>query len=120
MDNKQIITLLQQNGYSIHPVFQFWHIPKKSLCTYFYVNEKNIVVGKIKWGQITLNEIKTITAAQFQPVNFGLTTELDMKRKGEMMKRMAINRAKQLAMKDKGFIEPEYPEEETPPVTPAE
>jgi hypothetical protein len=116
MNNNDIIKLLQANGYTIHPVFGFFYIPKKSLCTYFYINEKNIVTGKIKWGQITLSETKTLTAAQFQPSSYDLTTELDVKRKGEMMKRMAINRAKTLAMKEKGWVEPETPDEVPPAV----
>jgi hypothetical protein len=116
MTNKEIVILLMENGYAIHPIYKFYHIPKKNLGWYFYADDKDITIGKIKWNQIHIAESKIIKASAFIAHNYGLTTQLDRKQVASMMKRMAVTRAKAKAMKEKGFIDPKDLEPEMPKV----
>ena len=100
MTQDEVIKLLNQNGYSKHPIFKFYYIPKKSLGHYFYPDVVNPIVGKIKWNNITLNESKEVSTRNFNPHNYGLVTTLDLKIRSEHFKRIALSKHKQANKKD--------------------
>lgn len=114
MTKEEVILLLTKNGYQKHLIFQFYSIPKKTLGNYFYVQPDVVIIGKIKWGNISLHEIKEIKIKSFSPHNYGLTTELDLKRTAEVAKRMVANRQKHAIKKGEGFVDIDNTTEETP------
>lgn len=80
MTKEQVIQLLQENGYVLHPVFNIYTIPNNALSLYFKcVNDSEVITGKLKWGQVHLKEYKTIRLAHFNPRHFNLKTQLDRK-----------------------------------------
>ena len=113
MSKTEILQLLVENGYVPHPIFNFFHNPKNSLSRYFlFKNDKEIISGKLKWGQLSLKEFKTIQTASFNPSSYSLKTMLDRKREAEYRRRIQINHLK-LQGKYKeipGVDEPEIPE----------
>ena len=80
MTKEEIIQLLQENGYVLHPVFNIYIIPSNALSPYFkFTNANEVLVGKLKWNQLHLKEYKTIKLAYFNPRHFNLKTQLDRK-----------------------------------------
>lgn len=116
MNKIEIEEVLIKNGYAKHPVFKFYSIPKKNLGYYFYVNESEVVLGKINWNAINITEAKTVRVKSFDPHNYSLVTDMDRKQIAATMQRMAISRAKHKAALNKGYVEPKQVEE-IPPAT---
>lgn len=114
MTKIEVETLLMKNGYTKHPVFQFYCIPKKKLGYYFFVKEDVVNYGKIKWDSITLTDVKEVKTKTFIPHNFGLITDLDLKQRGEMMKRMALNKQKHAAKLKDGYFDVEQEDFQAP------
>lgn len=107
MNKTEIESLLIKNGYTKHLVFNFYCIAKKNLGYFFYINDNEVIIGKIKWGNIDVREVKAIKTKSFSPHNYSLITDLDRKQIASQTQRMAINRAKHKAALEKGYIEPE-------------
>lgn len=105
MTKQEIELLLKQNGYTIHPLFGFLYQAKLNLGSYFYITDINITVGKIKYGNINIKETRQISIKSFDPHTYSLVTDLDRKRIALTTQRMAINRAKQKNLIDKGYKE---------------
>ncbi len=117
MIKAEIELLLVKNGYKKDPIFNYYCIPKKAICYFFYVNEETTTVGKIAWNNIKFQDIKTIRTKSFQPHNYSLVTDLDIKQIIATKQRMAVNQAKHKAAKEKGFVDLQIPQEEVPPNT---
>ena len=94
-----------RDRYKIDPLFGFYCLPKGGVRYFFYLKENVITVGKVKWGCIVISELKTVNSSIFNPHNYGLTTELDIKQLIATKRRMAINQAKHKQAKEKGFVD---------------
>lgn len=80
MTKEETIQLLQENGYVLHPVFNIYIIPSNALSIYFKLNSDNeVIVGKLKWNQVSLKDYKTVKLAYFNPHHYNLKTQLDRK-----------------------------------------
>jgi hypothetical protein len=71
MKKEKVIKLLIDNGYILHPVFNFYY-QDKIFSSYFYVNDNSICIGKIKWSSINLKEYKVISLKSFIPSRYSL------------------------------------------------
>lgn len=117
MSQREFIELLVNNGYAIDPIFGYYCIPKKPLGYFFLIKENDvIIVGKISWNTIKLQEIKSLRVKNIQPHNYGLVTPLDIKQTIVTRQRIAANRNKFNKAKKDGYKEPSItiPDNPTP------
>ena len=74
-NKEKLLKLLKENGYQIHPHFQTYYNPKKSLGYMFHVSKDDLFVWvyKIKWNQLDLKEApKMFRMKVFNPNQFDL------------------------------------------------
>jgi hypothetical protein len=73
MSKTQFLEILIKNGYVKHPVFNFIYKPNV-FGNYFILEEDGLIIGKIKWNQVSVKEYKKCSYKGVSLSTLGLKT----------------------------------------------